>query len=152
MSSTDSVLEKKLLELRAEIANRETELLSLKEKFKKLDDARAVLVEMTTPAEEALTRIMSKGSVEKEIGLQEGVLNYLHSSPSPDGAKIVEVIAALRDNYAARYNGKNSYAASIYVTLKRLAEQGKVKVTDTDTGKRWLAIDATRSIFELGES
>ena len=152
MSSSDSLLEKKLFELRAEIARREAELLSLKEKFKKLDEARAVLVEMTTPAEGALAQVARAVVAEKEIGLQEGVLNYLHASPNPDGAKISEVIEALRKDYLARYNGKNSYSASIYVTLKRLAEQGKIKVADTETGKRWLPINATRNIFETVKS
>jgi hypothetical protein len=147
----DPILDKKLLELRAEIAQREAELAALKAKFKTLDDARALLIEMTSAPEGGLAALarLASSPVEKEIGLQESVLQYLTSSPNPGGVSMGEIIAALRLRHAGRYSGKNSFASSVYVTLKRLAEQGKASTVSTPAGKRWLAPDQTRSIFDV---
>ncbi len=134
-------------ELRDEIKRREIELEGLKRKFKTLDDARLVLIQMTPEGEAAAERIAQAERNVPPRGLQEAALEYIRHSPHDEGATAAQVANALRQEFQPRYTNRNSYLASVFVTLKRLAKQNKVRAIITKTGRHYIAIDATRNLF-----
>lgn len=139
-------LEEAWKRLGQEIQQKERELAELRRKLKVLDDARVLIMKEESHAG---STIHARPKPEPPKTFTEAILRAIEEQPPrEDGYSAAEIARAVRLEFASGASSPNSYHASVYVTLMRLAKKGDIRVIPTKAGRRFAKADPTGVLFE----
>jgi chromatin segregation and condensation protein Rec8/ScpA/Scc1 (kleisin family) len=140
-------LEQTLKRLAQETQRKERELEELRRKLKVLDDARALIMQEESHIGSASHAIPAPVPPKS---FAEAVLRGIEEQPpSETGFSAVEIARAVRAmGFATGATSNNSYNASVYVTLMRLAKKGDIRVIQSEAGRRFAKADPSGVLFD----
>ena len=132
-------------EKRLELDLKEVE--ALREQFAVLDRARVLVLQATTAGEAAVIR----KAVEAEKStrsLKRDTLHCVLSARVPEGVSAATVTEMLQDFLNYKPESKQSLYSSVYVTLKRLAKEGRLVAKQGEKGRIFAAPEKTEPLFQ----
>lgn len=133
-----------------EIKKKEAELEELRRKFKAVDDARLIIIAETTASESAiLRRAAERADQYRPQSLQEEVLKCVNVSKKEGGLSASEVVKMLQAIGYKTDSKRPAFYASVYVTLKRLAQKGEIIMNKSMGATRFSSKDSTASLFAM---
>jgi len=129
-----------------EIQQKERELAELRRKLKVLDEARLLIMKEESHAGSSAH---ARATPIPPKTFTESVLRAIEEQPPNDGgftaAEIARSVRAM--GFANQASSANSYHASVYVTLMRLAKRGDIRAISTEKGRRFAKNDTTGALF-----
>lgn len=127
-------LEEAWRELGAAIRRREKELASLKEEFRILDQARAVLMLREGAGGESPVLF---SPAKKQIGLKEAIVESIAGSEF--GLELAELLSAIRTKIDdTKYSSERSFIAAIQTTVRRMIISGELALTAHNAIQRYI--------------
>lgn len=125
-------------EKEAQIAALSKELHDLQLKARKLDEARAILIEASGTADQRLELAVQGGT----HSLQGDIIRAL-SEFAASGASVMDIMDRLEKQDPYRYANKRNFYSAVHVTLKRCIAKGLVDQVDREGQKLYFPAPPT---------
>jgi len=140
------ILESRWLQLGNEIKEKEAELQRLKERFRKIDEARLVIIDEMASGDVA-ARVASAQSEDVPQTLRVSVLQYINDQRNRDGCSASEVANALGEQGHGAHVTSKVFYSMVYLTLMRLVDSHEIKFKMGTRGRVFYA-NASEKIVE----
>ncbi len=133
--------------LGAEIKEKEQALDRLKERFRKLDEARLVILEELSSGPIAV-RVAEAQAESLPPPLREAAVQFVRDAQTSDGISASDVTNALSKRGLGDHVTPRVFYSMVYLSLMRAADGGELRVKKGPRGRLFLPAPKDKSLFQ----